>query len=107
MITKDNLKALLLNLSFEKYGNQYSKKFADSDAVLKVDFDKNLLIYPEDKGLKIHERRTCNFSANENFVVFECSHRLLEKDYKPEHIDLEPKWKLATARAVDEWIFWI
>ncbi len=94
MITKDNLKPLLLTLEFEQNGNQYSKKFADSDTFLKVDFDKNLLIYPEDKGLTIHERQTCNFSANENFVVFECVHRLLEKGYKPEHIELEPKWKL-------------
>ena len=71
MITKDNLKPLLLTLEFEQNGNQYSKGFADSDAFLKVDFDKNLLIYPEDKGLTIHERQTCNFSANENFVVFD------------------------------------
>ena len=94
MITKDNLKTLLLALKFEQNGNQYSKTFADSEAVLKVDFDKNCLIYPEDQGLTIHERQTCNFSANENFVVFECVHRLLEKGYKPEHIELEPKWKV-------------
>jgi type I restriction enzyme M protein len=94
MINKDDLKPLLLSLGFEKHGNQYSKQFADSEAILKVDFDKNLLIYPEDQGLKINERQTCNFSANENFVVFECVHRLLEKGYKPEHIELEPKWKL-------------
>lgn len=92
MITKDNLKALLLSLGFEKHSHQYSKKFADSDIFLKVDFDKNELIYPD--GLKIHERQTCNLSANENFVVFECVYRLLEKGYKPEHIELEPKWKL-------------
>lgn len=84
MITKDNLKALLLSLSFEKNGNQYSKQFANPDAHLKVDFDKNLLVYPEDQGLKIYERQTCNFSANENFVVFECVHLLLDKGYKPE-----------------------
>jgi len=42
----------------------------------------------------INERQTCNFSANENFVVFECVHRLLEKGYKAEHIELEPKWKV-------------
>jgi len=94
MITKDNLKNLLLALKFEQNGNQYSKTFADSEAVLTVDFDKNCLIYPEDQGLTIHERQTCNFSANENFVVFECVHRLLEKGYKPEHIELEPKWKV-------------
>ena len=92
MITKDNLKTLLPSLGFEQRGNQYSKTFADSEVFLKVDFDKNELIYPE--GLIIHERQTCNFSAHENFVVFECVHRLLEKGYKPEHIELEPKWKL-------------
>ena len=59
-----------------------------------ADFDKKEIIYPEDAGLKINERQTCNFSSNENFVVFECVHRLLEKGYKPEHIELEPKWKL-------------
>lgn len=31
--------------------------------------------------------------AKNNFC-FECVHRLLEKGYKPEHIELEPKWKL-------------
>ena len=56
MITKDNLKTLLLALNFEQSGNQYSKTFTHSEAVLKVDFDKNCLIYPEDQGLTIHER---------------------------------------------------
>jgi type I restriction enzyme M protein len=105
MITKDNLKSLLLSLNFEKSGTQYSKKFAESEAFLKVDFDKSQLIYPEDHGLKIHERQTCNFSSNVNFVVFECVHRLLEKGYKPEHIELEPKWKLGHARAAVVRIF--
>ena len=27
-------------------------------------------------------------------MVLECVHRLLEKGYKPEHIELEPEWKL-------------
>ena len=92
MITKDNLKALLLSLHFQQHGNQFSKQFNNTH--LAVDFDKHELIYPEDQGLKIHERQTCNFSAQENFVVFECVHRLLEKGYKPEHIELEPKWQL-------------
>jgi hypothetical protein len=49
---------------------------------------------PENQGLKINEHQTCNFSANENFVVFECVHRLLEKGYAPDSIELKPKWKL-------------
>lgn len=94
MIDKINFKALLELLNFEKTGKIYNKDFGHNDAYLKVDFDKNTLIYPEDKGFKINERQTCNFSSNENFVVFECVYRLLKKGYKPEHIELEPKWKL-------------
>ncbi|HEE9595859.1 TPA: restriction endonuclease subunit S, partial [Campylobacter jejuni subsp. jejuni] len=37
---------------------------------------------------------TSNFSHPENFVVFECVHRLLEKGYKAQHLELEPKWNL-------------
>ncbi|MGE5579223.1 MAG: restriction endonuclease subunit S [Bacillota bacterium] len=59
-----------------------------------VDFSNQTIVYPETDGLIVNERQTCNFSANENFVVLECVHRLLEKGYKPQHIELEPKWKL-------------
>ena len=59
-----------------------------------MNFTKKEITYPEAAGLVINERQTCNFDANENFVVLECVHRLLEKGYKPEHIELEPKWKL-------------
>ncbi len=90
----NHLKAVLMSLNFEQKKEVFSKKFVDGDYSLKVDFDKKKIIYPEDAGLKINERQTCNFSSNENFVVFECVHRLLEKGYKPEHIELEPKWKL-------------
>ncbi|MFN0200465.1 MAG: N-6 DNA methylase, partial [Bacteroidia bacterium] len=57
-----------------------------------MDFEKKLLIYP--KELTVHGEFTCNFSSPENFVVFECVHSLLAKGYKPEHIELEPKWKV-------------
>lgn len=94
MITKDNLKDLLLALGFTENGNQLRKTFADTGAYLVADLKQNILIYPEDQGFTINERQTCNLSANENFVVFECVHRLLDKGYKPQHIELEPKWKL-------------
>ncbi len=100
MINKDNFKDLLLHLAFVKeeqagklISNLYCKYFSD-DIYLKVDFDKQELIYPEDKGLIINTATTCNFSQNENFVVFECIHRLLKQGYKPQHIELEPKWKM-------------
>ncbi len=94
MITTKNLKDFLRQIGFSEKGNEFTKHFPNIDAYLKVDFAAKQLIYPEDKGLVVNERQTCNFSAKENFVVFEAVHRLFEKEYKPEHIELEPKWKL-------------
>ena len=90
---KNNFKELLQYLGFSEDNHIFSKNFAEN-SYLKVDFQKEEIMYPEDQGLKVHERQTCNFSSDENFVVFECVHRLLEKGYKPEHIELEPKWKV-------------
>ncbi len=92
MITKTNFKNLLKTLSFTEEGNTFQKSIGEAD--LKVDFGKQSLIYPEDNGLIVNRRDTCNFSHPENFVVFECVHRLLEKGYKPEHLELEPTWRV-------------
>lgn len=92
MLTESNLPQLLTNLGFEKKANVYRKFF--ETALLEVNFDQRTISYPEANGLLVNERQTCNFEANENFVVLECVHRLLKKGYKPEHIELEPKWKL-------------
>ncbi|SIO41543.1 restriction endonuclease subunit S [Chitinophaga niabensis] len=94
MITKENFKELLITIGFLGNRDLFTKKYPEIDAYLKVDFKNGKLIYPEDKGLKVNERQTCNFGQNENFVVFECVNRLFEKGYKPNHIELEPKWKL-------------
>ena len=93
MIDKSNFKDVLRYLDFEESGDIFIHRYANS-AYLKVDFNKKELIYPEDEGLTVNERQTCNFSQNENFVVFECVHRLLAQGYKPEHIELEPKWQV-------------
>ena len=90
MITKSNFKDLLKTLGFTEEGDIFQKSIAK--ATLKVDFDKKEIIYPE--GLEVHELQTCNFSQNENFVVFECVHRLLEKGYKPEHLELERPYRI-------------
>ena len=90
----DNLKDLLHFLNFTQQNEVFTKKFISGDYTLAIDFENKQIQYPESFGLIINERQTCNFSSNENFVVFECVHRLLEKGYKPEHIELEPKWKL-------------
>jgi type I restriction enzyme M protein len=92
MITKDNLPAILTALGFNKKGALLQKTV--HGALLEVNTAKEEINYPEAQGLIINERQTCNFSSNENFVVLECVHRLLEKGYKPAHIELEPKWKV-------------
>ena len=90
MITKNNLKDLLKTLGFTEEGSIFQK--SDGEVNLKVDFGKQRLIYPE--GLKVNRQDTCNFSHPENFVVFECVHRLMEKGYKPEHLELERPYRI-------------
>ena len=69
----------------------WEKDFANS-YLMQVDFTNETLIYPQE--VTIHDKTTSNFSHPENFVVFECVARLLEKGYKAEHLELEPRWKL-------------
>ena len=92
MLTKTNFKDVLKTLDFKEEGNTFQK--SDSEVDLSVDFSKQSIIYPEDRGLIVNRRDTCNFSHPENFVVFECVHRLLEKGYKPKHLELEPTWRI-------------
>lgn len=94
MITKNNFKDLLVHLGYEEDSGKYFYKFLDTDCDITVDFNNEKIIYPTDKGLIVNERQTTNFSDNENFVVFECIHRLLEKGYKPSHIEIEKRWTL-------------
>ncbi|MBA2881796.1 type I restriction-modification system DNA methylase subunit [Desulfosalsimonas propionicica] len=94
MITQKNLVQMLKHLGFTKKKQSYIKHFIEHDAYLRVDLEQEEIFYPEDKGIIITDRQICNFSANENFVVLECVHRLLAKGYKPKHMELEPKWKV-------------
>ncbi len=102
MITKENFKDLLILLDFKENPAQIFTKTLINNTVLKVDFKAQKLIYPTNtstdlnapNGIIIHDDTTSNFSHPENFVVFECVHRLLQKGYKKEHIELEPRWNL-------------
>ena len=91
MISISNLKDTLAILGFTSNGNIYEKKFIVSGVTLAVNFDTKKLIFPTE--IKGRERNT-GFDAPENFVVFECVNRLLEKGYRPEHIELEKEWHL-------------
>lgn len=94
MITKDNLQDLLLAIGFTKdaIGNTYQRQFTTCRVL--VDFDNKKIVYPEAQGLKVNDKTTSNFEHDENFVVLECVCRLLDKGYRPEHIELEPRWNL-------------
>jgi len=83
-------------LGFEKIGETlYRKAFENAGCDLYVDISEKSLIYPlEVTGFIVNEKQTCSFNKPENFVVFECVHRLLCKGYKPGHIELEPRWKV-------------
>ena len=91
MITESNFKKVLRLLGFHENGDSYEKRFPSFGASLRVDFTKKKLYYPD--NIKGKERNN-GFDAPENFVVFECVSRLLDKGYRPEHIELEKEWHL-------------
>lgn len=92
----EDFKKLLVYLGFKLEKDVFTKHFSqfNFDCDLKVDLKNEKLIYPIEKGFIVNSETTSNFSSNENFVVFECVHRLLSQGYKPESIELEPSWKL-------------
>lgn len=97
MIRKENLEATLKAIGYiqSTRTNVFEKKYAQFDYTIEVDFNGNGSInYPEEKGIKITRKTTCNFSQPENFVVLECITRLMDKGYRPEHIELEKEWTL-------------
>ncbi len=94
MITLDTFKDVLDKLGFTNEHDMYTRHFDTVDCDLKADFRNKRLIYPTEKGFQVNDGTTSNFAHPENFVVFECVARLLEKGYRPEHIELEPRWTL-------------
>lgn len=93
MITKDNIEKILPILGFEQDGDVFIKSYEGVGSPLKVDVRNEHFHYKE-AGITVGRETTSNFSEPENFVVFECIDRLLSMGYKPEHIELEPAWKL-------------
>ncbi len=107
MITKENFVKVLEYLGFTKQGNRYSKHYEKVNCDIRIDIKKGEIEYPKTKGFVVNECQTCNLSTQENFVVLECVNRLLEKGYQPNHIELEPRWKLghnAKSGRADIWV---
>ncbi len=95
MTTKD-FKEMLLSIGFQNKVDSpevYTKNYGDLIGVfVSVDFKNRKIYYPD--SIKVHDETTSNFEHPENFVVCECVCRLLEKGYRPEHIELEKRWNL-------------
>lgn len=95
MITVKNLVDAIEAMRFESNdGVCYIKKYDTFDCEIVIDLKQGKIQYPEDKGLVVNDKTTCNFDNPENFVVLECVNRLLDKGYRPEHLELEKRWKL-------------
>jgi type I restriction enzyme M protein len=92
MINESNLPAVLQLLGFKSRGGW--QEWGDAGARVRVNLTSKLIEYPEAAGLVVNERQTCNFSMDENFVVLDCVVRLLAKGYRPDNIELEPRWQL-------------
>ncbi|MCK5466391.1 restriction endonuclease subunit M, partial [Candidatus Parcubacteria bacterium] len=60
------------------------------DYCVEVDIEKKQFIFGT--KIKSENKTTQNFFQEENWVIFECVNRLLEKGYKPEDIILEKTW---------------
>ena len=80
-------------MHFENNGNIFSKSYDVSDRPLIIDIANNHIKY-EDIGITVTRNTTSNFDEPESLVVLECVDRLLTKGYQPQHLELEPHWKL-------------
>ena len=79
-----------MGFSHDLYESVFTYEF-NQTCKLSVDFTNEKLIYPETIKGREHNN---SFSQNENFVVFDCVFRLLNKGYRPEDIELEKAWTL-------------
>lgn len=95
MINTSNLRAALVEMGFLPKGQRMEKSV--NGHKMAVDFKKQVLEYAA--GVTINELQATNFAQNENFVVFECVHRLLSLGYKPEHIEIEPSWRVGHGKS--------
>lgn len=91
MIDANNLSQVLEILGFIKQGQVWTKHFIGLNCSMSVDFKNRRLIYPDDL---LGRERNAGFDKKENFVVFECVCRLIDKGYRPKDIELEREWHL-------------
>lgn len=94
---KDFLRVLGFDLSDGSEGLWCKKYPLHNDYSIKAILNKSKLgdcKIDYGKSIKIGRNTTTNFSKPENLVVLECIDRLLNKGYKPNHIELEKRWRV-------------
>ncbi len=92
MFNEKNFAAALKAMNFTERGNYFEKTFAEG-VIMSANLKTRKLSYPAQ--IKNRDRNNSfDESHRENFVVFECVNRLLDKGYKPEDIWLEKNWQL-------------
>lgn len=105
-MTKDNIAELLTLLNFNVEGDLYTKHY-DSEVSLKVKISGNGHIYYRECGITVGRETTSNLVEPESLVVLTCVDRLLSKGYQPQHLELEPAWRLGHSNKsgyADIWI---
>lgn len=109
MITRDNLKNVLVYYGFAETNGVFKREY-QTGASIEVNFNTQKITYaPLDEtfaegifptkekpanGFVIHRDTTLNFGAKENFVCLVCVHLLLDKGYEAKHIVFEPAFKV-------------
>ena len=102
-LTASSIKELIRILGYipeDGCNDIYYKQYTNhNNYTIKVNFETEKLEYRnadilEENGIKWGDTTTSNFENSENFVVFECVDRLLEKGYEPKSLTLEKKYPL-------------
>lgn len=102
-ISVENIKSLIKKLGYKPENGTngvYYKKYSNhNNYIIRINFDNERIEYrsediDEVDGIRWGDTTTSNFENSENFVVFECVDRLLEKGYAPKNISLEHKYPL-------------
>lgn len=92
MISDIVLASWIEGLNFERLSDgKYQRNLSNGLAVL-IDAKRGSISYPD--GINVASRTTSNLSQLENLVVLDCVIRLLEDNYPPSSITLEPTWKV-------------
>lgn len=105
-MTKDNIAELLTLLDFDSDGSIYTKRY-DSEVSLSVDITGNGHISYRECGITVGRETTSNLVEPESLVVLTCVDKLLSKGYQPQHLELEPAWRLGHSNKsgyADIWI---